>query len=115
MREEKLFLFLLRWTRAEPARDQYLAELSQNIMFGLMEGAFLHKHVLTSPALKLSKEDLTQEQLLVFGGESTSSRSILAYNSLTDTWRKLALELPDPGNCPGDLIQAGWSTLIGRD
>ena len=105
MREEKLLLFLLRWTRADPTRDQYLAELSRNIIFALMDAAFLQKHVLTSPALKLSKEDVNQEQLLVFGGDSSSSRSILAYNSLTDSWRKLPLELPDPGNSPGDLIQ----------
>ena len=73
MREEKLFLFLLRWVRAEPTRDQYLVELSRNIIFALMDAAFLQKHVLTSPALKLSKEDVTQEQLLVFGGDSSSS------------------------------------------
>ena len=42
----------------------------------------------------------------MFGGETTASRSILAYNSLTDSWRKLGLELPDPANSPGDNIQA---------
>ena len=105
MREEKLLLLLLRWARADPAREQHLAELSQNIIFGLMDAAFLEKHVLSVAALKLCQEDVSQEQLLVFGGDSSTSRTILAYNSRADTWRKLPLQLPDPGNCPGDTIQ----------
>ena len=105
MREESLLLLLLRWARADPSREQYLVELSKNILFGLMNGAFLQKHVLHVPALKLSQEELTQEQLLVFGGDTTTSRTVLAYNSLTDSWRKLPLQLPDPGNSPGDTIQ----------
>ena len=55
----------------------------------------------------MNPRDLPREQLLVFGGESSASRTVAAYNGNTDTWRRLgALELPEPGGAPGDTIHA---------
>ena len=42
----------------------------------------------------------------MFGGDSRDSRAVLAYNSLTDSWRRLNTLMPEPGQCPGDKIQA---------
>ena len=42
----------------------------------------------------------------MFGGDSRDSRAVLAYNSVTDSWRRLNTLMPEPGQCPGDKIQA---------
>ena len=42
----------------------------------------------------------------MFGGDSRDSRAVLAYNSVTDSWRRLNTLMPESGQCPGDQIQA---------
>jgi len=105
-RQEDLWLSLVRWMESDPSRKSDILDLSKHLLFGLMEKSFREEQVVKSSLYNFIDKDWATELLFLFGGDFLDSRRVIAYNSTTDRWRRLPLELPDPELAPGDYIQA---------
>jgi len=105
-RQENLWLALVTWSTEQQDQAHQVQELSKHIIYNLMEESFIREQVLKSSIYRFLDKDWASELLFLFGGDFSESRRIVSYNSDTDRWRKLPLELPDPLQAPGDHVQA---------
>ena len=99
---------ITKWCSGHKSRLSDFKEMSKHVLFCFLEDSFYNSQVKTSWWFRtfVQEDDLPREQLLVFGGDSRDSRAVVAYNSLTDSWRRLTGLMPEPGLAPGDKIQA---------